>query len=122
MTSTTSKTSSENVTSSFCNNFVVIQSHYVCKMCSNNPGIKLEPVLLRQQNKIEHLTSYVHVVHTTTKQVISSRRKNENLCKMYKNGKCTCKACKTIVFRCQICKFVTFWLPSSSWLRKLPNT
>ena len=25
------------------------------------------------------------------------------------------------VFHCQICKFVEFLLPSSSWLRKLPN-
>ena len=31
-----------------------------------------------------------------------------------------CKACKTIVFHYQICKFVTFLLPSSSWLRNLP--
>ena len=37
-----------------------------------------------------------------------------------KNEDCTCKACKTIVFHNQICKFVTFLLPSSSWLRKLP--
>ena len=34
---------------------------------------------------------------------------------------CTFKACKTIVFHYQICKFVTFLLPSSSWLRKLPS-
>ena len=54
MTTTTPKTSSENVTSSFCNNFAVNQSHYVCKMCSNYHGIKFEPALLRQQNKIEH--------------------------------------------------------------------
>ena len=39
-----------------------------------------------------------------------------------KNENCTCKACKTIVFHCQICKFVRFLLPSSSWLRKLPNS
>ena len=25
-----------------------------------------------------------------------------------------------LLFRCQICKFVTFLLPSSSWLLKLP--
>ena len=33
-----------------------------------------------------------------------------------------CKACKTAVFHCQICKFVTFLLPTSSWLLKLPYT
>ena len=31
---------------------------------------------------------------------------------MSKTEKCTCKACKTIVFHYQICKFVTFLLPS----------
>ena len=39
-------TSSENVTLRFCNNFAIIQSLYTCKMCSNYPGIKLEPALL----------------------------------------------------------------------------
>ena len=29
-------------------------------------------------------------------------------CDMYKNEKCTCKACKTAVIHCQICKFVMF--------------
>ena len=46
--------------------------------------------------------------------------KKENVCEMSKNEKCTCKACKTIVFHCQIRKFVTFLLPSSSWLLKFP--
>ena len=32
---------------------------------------------------------------------------------MFKNEKCTCKACKTVVFYYQICKFVMFLLPSS---------
>ena len=39
---------------------------------------------------------------------------------MWKNKECTCKACKIIVFCSQICKFVTFSLPSSLWLLKLP--
>ena len=39
---------------------------------------------------------------------------------MQKNEECTCKACKTVVFRRQICKFLTFSSPSSSWLLKLP--
>ena len=66
------------------------------------------------------MSSCAHVFLTTAKQVISRRKKNENVCGMSKNEKCTCKACKSIVFHCQICKFVTFLLPSSSWLRKLP--
>ena len=89
-------------------------------MCSNYPGIKLEPALGTQKDKIEQLSSYVHVVYTTAKQVIPRRRKNENVFKMSKDEKCTCKACKNTVFHCQICKFVTFLLPSSSWLLKLP--
>ena len=55
------------------------------------------------------------------KTVISRRRKNENVFKMSKEEKCTCKACKNTVFHCQICKFVRFLLPSSSWFLKLPN-
>ena len=67
------------------------------------------------------MSSYAHVVQTTEKQVISRRRKNENVFKMSKEGKCTCKACKNTVFHCQICKFVGFLLSSSSWLLKLPS-
>ena len=76
---------------------------------------------LGHEDKIEHLSSCAHVVHTTAKQVISRRRKNENVFKMSKDEKCTCKACKNPVFHGQICKFVGFLLPSSSWLLKLPN-
>ena len=32
-----------------------------------------------KEDKIEHLSSYVHVVQTTAKQVISRRRRNENV-------------------------------------------
>ena len=78
--------------------------------------------LEQREDKIEHLSSYAHVVYTTVKQVISRRRKNENFCEMSKDEICTCKACKNTVFHCQICKFVGFLLPSSSWLLKLPNT
>ena len=34
------------------------------------------------QEKIEHLSSYAHVVHTTAKRVISRHRKNNNVFKM----------------------------------------
>ena len=76
-------------------------------MCSNYPGIKLEPALGTLEDKIEHLSSYAHVAHTTAKQVISRRRKNENVFKMSKDEKCTCKACKNTFFslsNIQICK------------------
>ena len=67
-------------------------------MCSNYPGIKLEPALGTLEDKIEHLSPYAHVVHTTEKQVTSRRRKNENVFKMSKDEICTCKACKNTVF------------------------
>ena len=47
-----------------------------------------------------------HVVHTTAKQIISRRRKNENVFKMSKDEKCTCKACKNTVF---IFKYANLW-------------
>ena len=65
-------------------------------------------------DKIEHLSSYAHVVHTIAKKVISRHRKN--VFKVSKDEKCTCKACKNTVFHCQICKSVAFLLPS--WLRR----
>ena len=65
------------------------------------------------QDKIERLSSYVHVVHTSAKQVISRHRKNEGVFNMSKEEKCTCKACKNDVFHCQICKFVGFLLSTS---------
>ena len=68
------------------------------------------------QDKIEHLSSYAHVVHTTAKKVISRHRKNEDVFKMSKDEKCTRKACKNTVFHCQICKSVRFLFPS--WLRR----
>ena len=49
--------------------------------------------------------------------VVERRERPRNV-RNYEN--CTCKGCKTIVFHYQICKFVTF-LPSSSWLPKLPT-
>ena len=69
---------------------------------------------VRKVNKINHLSSYALVVQTAAKNVILRRGENEKVCEMSQNEKCTCKACKTIVFRYRICKFVTFLLPSSS--------
>ena len=65
------------------------------------------------EDQIEHLSSYAGVVHTTAKQLISRRYKNENVYEMYTN------ACNSIVFHRQICTFATFLLPLSSYLVKL---
>ena len=56
--------------------------------------------------KIEHLSSYADVVHTTAKQVISRRRKNENVFKMSKDEKCTYKRAKIPLF---IVKYANLW-------------
>ena len=61
---------------------------------------------LNWNQRLGHLSSYAHVVHTTAKQVISRRRKNENVFKMSKDEKCTCKACEKYCFslsNMQIC-------------------
>ena len=68
--------------------------------------------------KLNICHAHAHVVHTTAKKVISRHRKNENVFKMSKDEKCTCK---NSVFHCQICKIVGFLLPSASWLLKLPR-
>ena len=41
----------------------------------------------------------MHVVHETTKVIISRREnlKKEKVCEMFKHEKCTCKACEIIV-------------------------
>ena len=54
-----------------------------------------------------------HVLTSTDckKKIFSRRRKNENVCKMSKDEKCTCKACKNNVSlsNMQICGvFVAF--------------
>ena len=45
-------------------------------------GIKLEQALGTWEDKIEHLSSRARVVQTPAKQIISRRRKNENVYKM----------------------------------------
>ena len=66
-------------------------------MCSKYPDIKLEPALQKLDDKTD-LSSYGHVVHTTAKQLISRRGKNEKIYELCKNEKCTWKACKIVVF------------------------
>ena len=76
---------------------------------------------LNWNQRLGHKKTKLKICHhllTSAKQVISRRRKNENVSKMSKEEKCTCKACKNTGFP-QICKFEGFLLPSSSWLLKL---
>ena len=78
-------------------------------MCSNYPGIKLEPapgtyIYIRRQ--IGHLSSYAHVVNTPAKLVISRRRKNENVFKMSKMNNARAKRAKILFF---IVKYANLW-------------
>ena len=117
MTATEARTSSENVTLRFCNQFLVIQSRYSWKTV-------LE---LNWNKRLGHKKTKLNICHhmlTSSTQLQNRsfhvRRKNENVFKMSKDEICTCKACKNTVFHCQICKFVGLLLLSSSWLLKLP--
>ena len=69
------------------------------KMCSNYLGIKLEPALGTQEDKIEHLSSYAHVVHTTAKLVKTSSK-----CQKIKNARA--KRAKILL---SIVKFANLW-------------
>ena len=120
-TSTTARTSSENVTSGFCNHFAIIYVIRLAKCFLTILELNRNKRFCDKNTNVNSLSSYSHVVHTTAKHVISRRGKNKNVFKMSKDEKCTCEACKNTVFHCQICKFETFLLPSSSWLLKLPN-
>ena len=100
-------------------NFAFLQPFFNCSksLCLNILELNWNQLL--GHNKTTFVI-YAHVVHTTAKPLISRSRKNENVFKMSKDEKCTCKACKTIVFYCRIWKFVGFLLLSLSWLLKLP--
>ena len=61
------RTSSENVSSCFWNDFSILPCHYACKMCANYPGIKIVQAVWRLEEHNENLLSCTKVVHTTAK-------------------------------------------------------
>ena len=67
------------------------------------------------------MSSYGHVVHTTAKQVISRRRKNENVYEISEMKTARAKRAKLLFLTIKDAN-VTSFLPSSSWLHKLPNS
>ena len=76
--------------------------------------------------RLEHRKTKLNICHhmpTSSIQLQNSSshvvERTRTSTKCQKNEKCTCKACKNIVFHCQLCKFVGFLLPKS-WLHKLP--
>ena len=106
-TSTTGKMSSENVSDHAC----------VFQLCWNYTGTSVSAV------RIQDWTFFIICSwrpHNCKTGHFTSWKERGRLYEMFRNEKCTRKACKTIVLYCHICKFVTFLLPSSSWLLKLP--
>ena len=89
-------------------------------MCSNYPGIYLEPALGTLQDKIEHLSSYAHVVHTTLKHRsfhVVERTGTSSKCQKMKNA--LAKRAKIIVkyanlwgFCCRRRRGCLRWLPT----------
>ena len=65
------------------------------------------PILVLERLVSLHLSSYAHVVHTTAKQVISRRRKNEKVranCQKMTNARA--KRAKILFF---IVKYANLW-------------
>ena len=50
---------------------------------------------------------FLHFVPTTAKHFTSWRAREQHCCEMYKNEKCTCKACKSTVFF--VVKYANLW-------------
>ena len=88
-------------------------------MCSNYPGIKLEPALGTLEDKLK----ICHHMLTSSTQLqnrpfhVVERTRTSSKCQKMKNARA--KRAKILFFYCQICKFVGFLLPSSSCLLKL---
>ena len=57
-------------------------------------------------DRIEHLSSYAHVVHTTAKQVISRRRRTRTSSKCQKMKNARAKRAKILVFTT---KYANLW-------------
>ena len=70
--------------------------------------------------KIDHLSSYAHVVHTTAKQIIHVVERTKTSSKCQKMKKARAKRAKIMFFIVKYANLRGLLLPSSSWLLKLP--
>ena len=87
--------------------------------CSTSIIRELKKTQRRRKGE-RHLKMYAHVLHTTAKQVISRRRKNENIrAKCQKKKTARAKRAKILFFIVKYENLLGFLLPSSSWLLKL---
>ena len=79
-TSTTARTTSENVTSHFCNHLSIMPSQYSPKMCSTYPGIILEPALQKTKwNICHHMLTSSTQLQNRSFHVVERKRKSANV-------------------------------------------
>ena len=90
------------VTLRFFNYLSIIQNHHACVLT-------ILELNWNQRFFGNIILNTCHNMLTSSTQPqnrsFSRRGKNEDVYKMSKNEKCTCKECKNNVFHCQICKF-----------------
>ena len=113
-TSTEARTSSENVTSRFCNHFFQLFKVIMLEKCV------LTILELNWNQCLGHKKTKLNICHhmlTSSTQLQNRSFHVLERTRTSKDEKCVFKACKNIVFQIQICKFVGFLL---SWLLKLP--
>ena len=91
--SSTTRASSENVTSLFCNNFSIITSHFVCRMRTYYPGIKLAGAFRISETKhsccqvtsvLRDCVGFVPKKQKNCKVVLKKKKKKESDSEMYK--------------------------------------
>lgn len=106
-TSAIARPSSNDVTSHFCNHFLIIPTHHACKMCAKCPGTKSA-----LWGKIEDLSSSAVVVYTVLTQVISGVERTRTAVKFIKMESAIAKCAGLLVlslnmgiydFRCHRC-------------------
>ena len=119
-TSEATRTSSENVTSRFCNHFSIIQSQPMLEKCV------LNILELNWKQRLRHNKTKLNICHhmlTSSTQLVLQNRSFHVEERTRTSGKCPkmkyagAKRANLLPF---IVKFVMFLLPSSRWLLKLP--
>ena len=96
-TGTAKRTSSKNINSRYCYHFEAIPSFLIWQRCSSPSGIKLLWAALNSGEKM-NLSSSADVVHKASNLAISRCCFGDDGKEMDKSEKCTCRACKAIVF------------------------
>ena len=112
------RTSSENLTPGFCNDFSIIPSHHARKVCAYYFGIKLASAIWRSEENPENLssggTSSSTQLQNRSFQIVYWTRTAVKCTKLKKSA---CKAYKTAVFKpfiVQICNVLCAVASSSS--------